>query len=517
MSTYNRYTSLTTKGNLGLVAAGRPVVLAGTPTHDFPAGQPILYNPDDNTTINAAAIASASKVAFGVGYNPNGGYMATEIRHLGHVNLDLCKTGLNINVAKPACSLPQVVDFEFGCTTTGEDYGLSIDIDDWVRRSFFDEGVSGPILYNASSAIAGCSSCSEEENGHRIACELVSKINGTFYNHFPGMNQLGLNKDLSNVHPIKALLKFDQITTFTLTADNVTSDCGQSCGVKAIKDFSATGLTTVVFTNVTDPKDNDRTLVEQLPYVVAQLNAALEGKGGAILKQVDCCSYQIVVSTCLAAPVMRYHDNASVSSATVNSFGSFTQDDFCAGCDVQTPSQFAHGIRIIVDPVDLPCHCDYPDGNGPSYFGRTIDIQPFGDGWNPSAFRVVEVQKQVIGQGQGYFVQDTELFQSHGGPGFNYPYENQYDKGTRYPRPMAHSALSRAVTADCEQLYCVWTVLSNHLVTSGWHSQEVYNQPNLTYINVPIGDTVTVGALQTVLTALAARNACNTANIECIP
>jgi hypothetical protein len=516
MSSFYRYTNLTTKGNLGLVPAGQDVIspVDGQMYTPFENGRPILYDPKTNKTIGVGGIATAKKIRFGVGYNPNGGLLATEIRHLGSPDIDLCRTSLKVNVQAPQCPVPQIIDFEFDCTFTGKDYMVQFDIDDFMTRSYFAEGQFGPLLYNLRTDVTGCDTCSEEENCEKLACQLAAKVNGDWIKNYPGTSKLGLNSARPN-HGIKVVMKYTNNISFTLAESAVENTCGTGCAVKGLKSIDATGIDPLVLQNVVDPSAPEQTLVEQLQSVVDQIDVWLTGKGSAALKQIDCCSYSIEINSCLTGFVLTYHDDATTSGTSTPAFVAFTPSEPCVGCEGDTEVTYTCGVRVYVYPLDLPCNCKYPDGNPPSYYGRTVKITAWGDGWDNTSYRVVPVQSQKVPLGTGYQVQQQEKKQSVGGQGFDYSPGMSYSNGN-LPLPLNSSAAVQAINAVCEDLYCIWSVVTEEHTPGQAHARLVHNSQTLNFINVPREDLNDVEDVQAVMEALDARGFCSEIDYECV-
>lgn len=506
MARYYRYTNLTTKGNLPLVPSGQDVISSVKgQLYNFEAGRLIIYDPTTGKTLDAGGIATAKAIRVGVGHNPSGGYMATEIRHLGSKDIDLCRTGIDAKVEGPSCATPQVVDLEFACTFTGTDYSVQFDVDDWLRRSYFKEGQYGTLLYSMRSEIKGCENCSDEENCNQLACQLAAKVNNKFVEHFPNTSKLGLNTDKPG-HGLWAVQKFEKSWSFNLSVTD--------CAVKGLKEFTASDGVSVTFVNAVHPSDGTVTPLEQLQTVIDQINAAIEGKGSAYLKRKGCCEYSIEINTCLTTLAMKYHDDASVDSSNEDAFSAFTESDLCDGCDAPESNTYTCGIRVFVDPLELPCHCEYPNGNPPSYYGRTVKIVPVGDGWNNTPFRTVEVEKQEVWRGTGFQVQLNEYKQSVGGEGFGYELGMDYTDGN-LPIPNPGSAAAEASVAKCDDMYCVWSLVTLDAMPGHSHSRLVHNSQTVNWVNIPYEDDTTIGDFEGALTALKARGLCNDVEVEC--
>lgn len=517
MSSYYRRTNITTKNNLSFLANNIDLISQEDDQkyNGLLVGQPVVYNPITGKTLNAAGIATAEAVKLGVGHGK--GILADSIRWVGGEDIDLCQSRMKIGINPPTCPTPQVLDFEADCMISGRDYLFVLGIDDHWTRSFLKEGRVAELMINLREDLTGCNNCSQEQYTDQLMTQLALKINGKYLDYFPKTNKLGLNTGMPG-YGVWAAKKYGTSVTFTLADSDVEDSCGAGCAVKGLKGMTADDMTALVFTNVVDPSNPTQTLMEQLATVISQINKWLKGKGSAYLKKVDCCSYEIEVNTCLAGVAMTYHDDAVVTSATADSFIESTEEDMYAGCEGPVGKTYAHGIRIFVDPLELPCNCQYPDGNPPSDFGRSVTITAWGDGWNDTSWQVVDKEPMGIIYGSGYEVQQNELRDSTGGEGRDYDVSLDYGpEGSRAPMPGAHTRLGQAVTADCNKMYCIWSLMvENHRAGSSI-SRNVHNSQSQSWINVPREDVDTISEMEEVLTALADRGFCSSATIECIP
>lgn len=513
----NREIQLTLQGNYGLVAKNTDIISTNEGQVYTPqlVGTPVLYDPNTMKALEAADLTNQSikDFRFGVYYNPNGGRIGTHIRHLGGADVNLCRSSIGGEVQAPACATPQVLDFEFDCTWTGENYSVKLEVDDWFTKAYFKEGTYGPIVIDMGSEVDSCDSCSEEENCDIIACQLASKITGKWLQNFKGVSRLGLDTSKPN-HGLWAVKKFTNNVSFTLADSAVEAGCESGCAVKALKTFDATGIDAITFSGVTDPSAPTQTLHEQLDSVINQINIAIEGKGSAYLKKVDCCSYTIEINSCLEGLAMTYHDDASVTSASTAAFESFENDPNCKGCDGATSKTFTCGVRIYVNPLEFPCHCEYPDGNPPSYYGRSVRLSVLGEAWDGTPYRVKEVQSQTLWTGTGYQVQQREMRVDHGGEGFDYDLGADMAPGD-IPRPLPGTRYAETI-AKCDAMYCMWSVNVDTQIASQNHGAGVFNNSSLTHINVRKDHTTAVAAVQNVLAKLEERGVCKDFDYECI-
>lgn len=519
MGSYYRKNSLSVWVDEAAVPAGINVHVEPGSLLGFRAGRLVVYNPMSGLTIAPADIPNVAAYRIGVGHNPNGGMMATEIRHVGHLDINLCDTYLKVNVQKPQLALPQVIDFEFDCTFTGDDVMVQIDIDDWITRSYFQEGQTGSLLYNLRTDIEGCDSCSEEENCAKIACQLAAKIRGDFIKYFTGTSKLGLDTS-KPMHGLWAAQKFTNEVTIDLAPSAVTSE---GCtAVKGLKTITTAGLADLDLSTYVDPSNITQTLSEQLSVAISAINTWLKGKGTAYLKKTDAdgdtsCGWQIAINTCDTGVTLTYHDDATDTGTVTAAFAAHTIDDMCDNCDPAGQVTYTCGVRIFVDPLALPCNCSYPDGNQPSYYGREVQITAFGPGWDKKSYKIIEQAPMQVPLGTGYQVQQVDFSQSNGGPGFDYPYSEMYSDD-RIPLPLQKSAAAQASWTNCEAMYCVWSIVTQDM-EYGPRSRGVLNSQTMTNVNIPRAFVNAPISFQEILTQIqgaAGAGRCNVINLECV-
>lgn len=246
------------------------------------------------------------------------------------------------------------------------------------------------------------------------------------------------------------------------------------------------------------------------------MNSFLSGKGSAYSKMVDCCTYELEVNSCLTNVTITYHDDSTATFVDTDAFASYVVDEMCIGCAEPTNGMFACGVRVYLDPLELPCNCLYANGNPPSYFGRTAKITAWGDGWNDTGWRTVIVSPGTVAVGTGFEVQLNELHQSNGGEGFDYSYGHSYSDD-RHPMPLGSSALGQAVVAECNDLYCIWSIVVQDHFAPVQYARNVQNSQSVNWVNVPRQDTATIAEMEALWAALALRGFCSSAEIECIP
>ena len=167
----------------------------------------------------------------------------------------------------------------------------------------------------------------------------------------------------------------------------------------------------------------------------------------------------------------------------------------CKTCEDTTDTKaFKCGIRIIADPVEVPCHC-YPPNNKISYLGRKIDIFPI-DGFSSGTTHVKEVQKMVLPENTGYDWQWRDYISDNGGRGRNHnTYNNKYG---HIGLPGAADR-ANATKVDCATSYCAFA-MKHRLPTTdiGMHAN-VVGVRGRSVILIPGNDTTTLEEFTTAI------------------
>lgn len=520
MSTYSHYSYLVSKGDLAVKANGLPVFNTGPGNPYFVrVGELVVFNPRTNLTLNAAGIATADDVAIAVGVGGPVGTLAPELRYLGHEGINFCQSNIQAGVSSPDCGTPQVVGFYFDCTKYNETYTIVIELDDFVVRSRYGMNERAKYVFSVNTADFPCEGCDPAHEANEVACRLRDAINGKFNSTDPTKITHFQRADIANQYqPFKAVVMQPYWYKFNLAMGAGAVECADCVITDAITGITYNTDDTVDFTYTTDPADAGSTLPSQLSRIVGLINAELEPSGGfAWLSRGTgpCCAYTLNVMSCYDDFQIDTDDaEAPLTVVPVSPFTEFTTSPYCPDCTSQdTATTPTVGLLIYVDPLELPCDCQYPPNLPvPNYYGRTIEVYPIGEGWVGGQTWIAELQAMTLPVGFGYFWQDRERYQHNGGRGKNYRYSRTL-RGT-VPQPDANSAVSNT-TVVCDETYCVYDLIITTTVRGKNSNGLSYSNQDLGFVLVPSGDTTTTASWETILTALQARGVCSGGSITC--
>lgn len=190
---------------------------------------------------------------------------------------------------------------------------------------------------------------------------------------------------------------------------------------------------------------------------------------------------------------------ATTETLADGSWGAVVLEGGTAGT-INTTTAYPCGIRVIGEKLTPNCDCfiDKPL----SFYGRKIEIHPYGEGWKNKPWRVVEVQAMELPSGFGSWIQWLEYQTEPEGRGRRYSRSN-INKGWAN-LPGAKSRIRNATTARCDLDYCSYYIkslverkhLSGQYGTSSIHS----------HVHIPSGDSTTIGAWEDFLDAFVALN-----------
>jgi hypothetical protein len=526
MGGFNRQSVLTSFGNYVVAAAGRTVFPDDSEFPNAKAGEILVMS--NGVTIGAGSIPTATNISIAFGVGPVGGN-ATSLRYLAGEEINLCDSSIKPRVTVPACGTPQVVDtFLTGCFTPNDQYTLAINLDDSYVRSHYQENEKPSYVYSVSSdACSSCNDCDASVSCTDMVCKIVDAINGK-HQEDPTKITRFIRADLTKQYqPFRAARLFLETTLgapettreFCLTpTDSACVDCSVLTGIIGVTiedtDYDFTGTTLVGNTAITLPS--------QIKQVVAELNRVLEPIGGsAFLKQSigKCCDISIEVNSCADIIELRTAnaEEPIVACASTNPFTDIDIAAVCKSCtDEGTTITPTCGFRVFVDPVEVPCDCTYPPNlPAPNYYGRTVDIQPVGDGWGCQSFYTKVSTDQVLPEGFGYFWQDLAHYgQTRGGSGRDFRYNNIHRGNIGLPDASSRST-NAANGIVCDETYCVYNLVTTTMKNRFFNNAGVNVNQDIDYVLIPSGDSTTKTSWETMLTALQARGICNAGTITC--
>lgn len=181
--------------------------------------------------------------------------------------------------------------------------------------------------------------------------------------------------------------------------------------------------------------------------------------------------------------------------------GAFGAATLSGGVDsaATTPITYDCGIRVIAERIKGDCSCTID--NPLAFYGRTLKINPIGEGFRGKPWRVVTVQEMELPAGFGNLIQYLEYQQEPGGRGRLYNRSNN-QRGT-FNKPQKDSRIN-AVTAKCDENYCSYYLKSEvdvkHLTDKRGYLTIHSN------VHIPSNDSTTIAAWEAFETALLALN-----------
>lgn len=189
----------------------------------------------------------------------------------------------------------------------------------------------------------------------------------------------------------------------------------------------------------------------------------------------------------------------TTETLTNGSWGAVTLEN---GADGATPatSQYTCGIRVIAEQIkgDCGCYLEKPL----AFYGRRLELHPFGGGWTTNYWKTVEVQAMELPAGFGSWIQWLEYSTEPEGRGRRYDRSN-VNKGWAN-LPDKKSRIKNAVTARCDKSYCSYylkSFLENKRIDDRRGFLTLHSN-----IHIPSTDSVTVTAWEDFMDALIALN-----------
>lgn len=514
MSSLNRYTYLATTGNLPVKPAGEVVILPGDSDQVYGVytGEIVIWNPKTNLTLSVGDIATAQHVSIGVGQGVEG-QLADSIMHIAGEEFNMCDATFHAQVKAPVCGIPQVVDIFFDCTKAGDVYTLALHLDDTKVRSQYNYNDRAEYVFTAIME-ADCDSCTVEQKCDELACAFVDQINGTVQKDPSKITYISKH-DLTKLYqPFNAARLFVGEAASKRWTLDVTST-----GTVGITGITIDGTSTD-FSYTTKAGDTTVTLVSQLDRVVDSINEALKDTGGsahlkASMSPKTC--YTLEINTCAEVVTLNTDGGALTPTTEFNPFTPQAKNKVCKNCNV-TPEtvDYTCGIRIFVDPIEVPCDCKYPPNlPAPNTYIRKIEPAFTGKGWDCSNHYWEVSQEQVLPSGFGYFYQDKAHYGQHnGGTGRNFRNSNR--RVGRIGLPDQGSRASNAINLiKCDETYCVYNITTTTKSLEKFNNAVQYFNSDGTYMMIPEAHTVTKDSFEPYLTALQNRGICTPGDVQC--
>jgi hypothetical protein len=189
---------------------------------------------------------------------------------------------------------------------------------------------------------------------------------------------------------------------------------------------------------------------------------------------------------------------ATTETLTNGSFGAVTLENGVDGTIGSTA--YVCGVRVIAEQVKGDCgfYLDKPL----SFYGRKLNVLPFGDGWKGKPWRVVEVQAMELPAGFGAWIQWLEYQDLPEGRGRRFDRSNINKGWANLPGNKAR--VKNAVTARCDTSYCSYYMKSfveKKRISNDYGVLTIHSN-----IHIPNNDATTIAAWEAFFAALIALN-----------
>lgn len=337
------------------------------------------------------------------------------------------------------CGAANVWDILWNDVSCDEDYTINITRKDDATQNSYPYNKPATYSYTVKASTCACSSCDSGVDGRLLACALRDSINA----------KRSATTKLSTFLPSKLNTQSKGFTAHVLYGgDNPDSDTNATTYVfcinpvveatcdgncihmdKLVKGISFTeageedptevAITSTAYTTPTP----DQGFLYDIDRIVAQINTALDGNGSAAIIRGagGCCPFKLEINSCYT-DIQLWSDDFTTEIEPCETYNPFDPADFpitsehsCKNCDTAPTRTFTRGLRIISDPVILPCG-DNPDLN-PKVM-KTIDLNVFAvGGFSCAQTYIRETQASVIPENLGYDWIVRDYLSENGGTG----------------------------------------------------------------------------------------------------
>ena len=529
MSSFNTIKFLVANQDIPLKPAGVSIDVCpggncpGGCRYNAVPGEFLLFDMDSRMTIDAPMIATTNRVAIAQAIGSNG--CASDIKYLFHDRFNFCEHKFNVDVSSPLCGQSQILDVYIpNCTATDKTMGFGIELDDsYVRAT---NGYNNKLLYNwvVDNYKAGCTNCNDVAVCDELICKLVDQINSTYQPDPLKVAHHGLVNNLcSRYQPFRAARLYTGIGTvmnWSLTLSG--SGCVECAYLPGITGISIGGVPTA-FNYTVDPTDPTRSLVSQIDRIVYLINEALKPIGGTAVRLKglgNCCAHQIQINSC-QTNIQLITNAGNVGPTSVADIARTTPSEIiCRDCGATpAPTALTCGIRLFVDPVEVPCgECgdvwrsiNLPP---PNTYIRTIRPTLLGDNTGSDTLYVFNVQSPIHPDGFGYYYQHKQRWESNGGPGRDRRYTNANFGDLQLPDEGSRDS---ALDVICKNQYCIYDFDINYSAVGHHNSALRYHNRDLGRVLIKNTNATLIPLWEAVLLAFQARGVCSSINTTCTP
>lgn len=456
-------------------------------------GQYVFYDPTTNKTINTSTWTKSThgRWVLGVGVDEEGKGYSTSIRKVfndvvfGHHIRD-------VRVEQPSCGLVDVKDvFVRGCINTDETYTFNIGYTD--GRTMQEFGFNKMPFETTSVTIPGdlCASCGDNAECSEVIDAIIKAMEPQKMSDRKHMLKRGSRYPEKKDYHVVPLYNTSYSFPLTLSASNACESCNQVQGLVSIEIDEET----VTFTN---NLSGTNTALGQLEYIIYQINAALEGKGSAVIKETvgHCCNMSIEINTCKdVGDITLTGENQSISPTVTNPFTAITEEDASVFCD-STGTTFTPtcGFRVISKGISFEEQCLINININPFPMRKLFIFgTPSGKGF---PFHVKETQNASWPRGLGAYWALRDYKSDNGGTGRSHnAYNSRYGE---FMQPGKDDRIN-AVAVNPKTSYVAVSMSQSSPNVPLEHIGYVNILNGVSHLLIPAGDSTTRTAIQSAL------------------
>lgn len=506
MSRMNRENVIVTSGDHDILGSGVTVWTTRRNKNIVNAevGQLLFYNRKTNTSVGVADLDNANydDIVFGVAIDTDGDGQADDIRACYGDRLG--KRIKSVNAAPHQDADAHIVDFLYRGDISGA-LGVRIGVKDDESLSLLPHRMLDDYFFSTGyDSWELCPECTPTApDSEKLACALVNEIKKTDLDKVIEWNRNPLQYDSLpfTVHQVRENSYEFAITFVDGVATAIKSMVIDADGTPKTVDFSS-----LTFTGT------DMTM-RQAENLVDEIDAALGFDGSAALTGFG-NNFRLVVMSCHD---LTFHPDAAGAGAALTVIAGtnatpltvdITSRDICPTCSANpnVPNQeyttaaetFDAGIRFIAKPVDLDCgDCDLAVNTPKYFYSRILEVMPTE---GVTEFCVKDVVSPTFPANTGYEVQIREYKQSWGGSGRSYRKVNDF-RG-RFKQLDSQSKVKQAIQAKCDENYNSWEIVHAHDYREDMVGSANFSRTGRTCIFIPVGDSTTETALETMFGTL---------------
>lgn len=526
MSRKVRENILAFKGDQSFFPGDKPVFVtdaAGNTTlNGLLDGQGVIYDFQTGVSLawnGGATAATNPRIVIGVGKDTDGDGLADVI--LKPFGEKIYGNSVQAATAEPpALGLQPVKDLLFRCTNCNEDYSFSIQVEDDNTQNQFPFNRWEEFAYSVNAGCCECDSCDDGVDPTQLVCAMVDRINEVSGSASPTKRSVfSKQQRRAPKKPFTAVRLYGDTNpniynSLDFCINPVAGTCDDCVQMDAIRGLNfnhpVNGATAVEFSPPTYDSGAGTSLQAHLPRIINEINAALDGYGSAVLVTSlegsgrPCAAYHIQVNSCDPGFELLDENNAPIPTCGAsNPFTSVSYANDCKDCDGNdigttgwTPTA---GIRIIANPIDIQCTCDFPDNTPRGILQRDIRVVA-GTNFACGSYIVRDVQNLQIPRNLGYEWKWREYTSANGGMGKSHNAWGFDPKGN-FGLPLearngSGGSRAYATEAECKETYCVYS-LEHSIPTSdiGIHGRQVSPRGTTIFL-IPNGDTTTANEFE---------------------